>query len=128
MSSNSNIPDLEIHESGNQPLRPSSAAAGGRATLSTPSSSQPQLHRQALNIQPHPEIVQKKKEVLQELAVQKQAVNEAKGSPRCPMDHFSVKLFFSFSFSLGRGVLAFHILPRCFHAPPLQQIVIRVDH
>ena len=125
MSSNSNIPDLEIHESGNQPLRPSSAAA---APGKQSSASQPQLHRQALNIQPHPEIVQKKKEVLQELAVQKQAVNEAKGSPRCPMDHFSVKLFFSFSFSLGRGVLAFHILPHCFHAPPLQQIVIRVDH
>ena len=74
MSSNSNIPDLEIHESGN-PLRP------GRPSL--PSSSHPQLHQhtsEAFNIQPHPEVVQKKKEVLQELAVQKQAVKEAKGS------------------------------------------------
>jgi len=72
MSSNSNIPDLEIHESGN-PLRP------GRPSL--PSSSHPQLHQhtsEAFNIQPHPEVVQKKKEVLQELAVQKQAVKEAK--------------------------------------------------
>jgi len=76
MSSNSNIPDLEIHESG-YPLRPNSGASLGKT-----SSSQPQLHHEptdhSLNIQPHPEIVQKKKEVLQELAEQKQAVKEAK--------------------------------------------------
>ncbi len=33
----------------------------------------------AINIDPHPEVFEKKREVLQELAVQKQAVKEAKG-------------------------------------------------
>lgn len=65
MSSNSNIPDLETQEFGFG-LRTSGGSASGGSDYT-------------VNIEPHPEVVEKKKEVLQELAVQKQAVKEAKG-------------------------------------------------
>lgn len=76
MSSNSNIPDLEMQDSGFsiRPTTSSSAAFLGRPTRLHSSS-------QAINIEPHPEVIEKKKEVLQDLAVQKQAVKEAKGFP-----------------------------------------------
>jgi hypothetical protein len=73
VSSNSNIPDLETQEFGFG-LRTSGGSASGGSAFG-------RLHGSdyTVNIEPHPEVVEKKKEVLQELAVQKQAVKEAKG-------------------------------------------------
>ena len=103
VSSNSNIPDLETQDVG-YGLRTSgsSSSAFGRTSRGAISVLPDQqqitadLHSAApgmgpataggsgvaINIEPHPEVLEKKREVLQELAVQKQAVQEAKGSYR----------------------------------------------
>ena len=47
--------------------------------LMTPSHQSHQPLDPAIDLAPHPEIIEKKKEVLQDLAAQKQAVKEAKG-------------------------------------------------
>lgn len=84
MSSNSNIPDLETHDQGHQPplFKPNSYTSQppGRKLSATHQDAKQQQEKPDMvpNIQPHPEILEKKKEVLQDLAEQKQAVQEAK--------------------------------------------------
>ena len=83
VSSQSYIPDLETHETFDYPVQ----ASGGADSIALEGSNALPVTQPAplpaptvINIEPHPQVVAKKKEVLHDLAVQKHAVQEAKGS------------------------------------------------
>ena len=91
MSSNSNLPDLETPDhqythGASGPVEPIPMSTTQQQEISLQFKKElfnkppPVDHGAVLSsIQPHPEVLEKKKEVLQDLALQKQAVQEAKG-------------------------------------------------
>ena len=135
MSSNSNIPDLETHDQGHQPplFKPNSYTSQhpGRKLSATHQDVKQQQEKPDTvpNIQPHPEILEKKKEVLQDLAEQKQAVQEAKGFTKVPPDLLGVMLSFSFFFRVGPGIACFIALHNCSHVSPTnRQVMTRHEY
>jgi len=79
MSSNSNLPDLETPHDLGFPVRPSNMINMGLGIQpQTPQLTKPIVGNNVLRIEPNKEVVQKKKEVLEELALQNLAIQEAK--------------------------------------------------
>jgi len=84
VSSNSNIPDLETNNdnAGNPPPPRIDPIINGMSQQSQQQpekqpTKQPEIHT-IINIQPHTEVLLKKKEVLQEIADHEQAIKKAK--------------------------------------------------